>query len=117
MTETRGQPPAPRPFCSRSAIPPVLDGPGGLASAGPLDPRLPLLLRGEEAGALASLSPDYTDVGRQLASEIESGRKSPTGIEILSPAKVNLAINLKTAGKIGLSLPAEILKTANKVKD
>lgn len=73
-----------------------------------------------EAGALASLSPDYTDVGHQgcqLASEIESGRKSPTGIEILSPAKVNLAINLKTAGKIGLSLPAEILKTANKVKD
>ncbi|MBI2876399.1 MAG: ABC transporter substrate-binding protein [Candidatus Tectomicrobia bacterium] len=71
-----------------------------------------------EAGALASLSPDYTEVGRQgcqLATEIENGRRSPAGGDILPPAKVNLAVNLKTAGKIGLSLSPEILKSASKV--
>jgi hypothetical protein len=30
-------------------------------------------------------------------------------------AQVNLAINLKTASKIGLTLPAEIVQSASKV--
>ena len=71
-----------------------------------------------EAGALASLSPDYTDVGRQgcqLATEIESGRLRLAEVMVVPPAKVNLAINLKTASKIGLTLPPEIIQSANKV--
>jgi putative ABC transport system substrate-binding protein len=71
-----------------------------------------------EAGALASLSPDYTDVGRQgcqLATDLESGRLRPAEVMVVPPAKVNLAINLKTASKIGLTLPPEIIQSANKV--
>lgn len=71
-----------------------------------------------QAGALASLSPDYTDVGRQachIVTEIESGRMSLAAVNILPPAKVQLAINLKTALKIGLTLPAEVIQSASKV--
>jgi putative ABC transport system substrate-binding protein len=71
-----------------------------------------------EAGALASLSPDYTDVGRQgcqLATDIENGRLRLREVMVVPPAKVNLAINLKTASKIGLTLPPEIIQSANKV--
>jgi putative ABC transport system substrate-binding protein len=71
-----------------------------------------------EAGALASLSPDYTDVGRQgcqLATDIESGRLRLGEVMVVPPAKVNLAINLKTASKIGLTLPPEIVRSADKV--
>src|SRR5499427_4020324 len=71
-----------------------------------------------EAGALASLSPDYTDVGRQgcqLATDIESGRLLSAEAKVMPPAKVNLAINLKTASKIGLTFPPEIIQSANKV--
>ena len=71
-----------------------------------------------EAGALASLSPDYTDVGRQgcqLATDLESGRLRPADAMVVPPAKVNLAINLKTASKIGLQLPPEVIQSANKV--
>jgi len=71
-----------------------------------------------EAGALASLSPDYTDVGRQgcqLATDLESGRLHPAEVMVVPPAKVNLAINLKTASKIGLQLPPEVIQSANKV--
>ena len=71
-----------------------------------------------QVGALASLSPDYTDMGRQgcqLAKEIESGQLRLTEVNIVPPAKVNLAINLNTASKIGLSLPSEIVQGASKV--
>jgi putative ABC transport system substrate-binding protein len=71
-----------------------------------------------EAGALASLSPDYADMGRQscqLATDIESGRLRPAEVMVVPPAKVNLAINLKTASKIGLTLPPGIIQSANKV--
>ncbi len=71
-----------------------------------------------EAGALASLSPDYTDVGRQgceLATDLESGRLRPAEGMVVPPTKVNLTINLKTASKIGLTLAPEIIQSANKV--
>lgn len=71
-----------------------------------------------QVGALASLSPDYTDVGRQgcqLAREINSGRLRLTEVNALPPSKINLAINLKTAIKIGLTVPSEVIKSASKV--
>lgn len=71
-----------------------------------------------EVGALAALSPDYTDLGRQgcqLARAIESGQLHTAAVNVFPPAKVNLAINLKTASKIGLTLPSEIVQSASKV--
>jgi putative ABC transport system substrate-binding protein len=82
---------------------------------------LPFLAASEifvEVGALAALSPDYGEVGRQvcqLTKDIESGRRSPMQVNIIPPAKVNLAINLKTANKLGLSLPTEMIQSASKV--
>ena len=83
--------------------------------------RLPLLAMSEvfvEAGALAALSSDYFDIGRQsceLAKEIASGRLRPAEVKVIPPAKVNLAINLKVADKIGLTLPPALVESANKV--
>lgn len=71
-----------------------------------------------EVGALASLSPDYTDVGRQscqLVSKIESSQLNLAEVNIFPPAKVNLAINLKTADIIGLRLPSAVVQSASKV--
>jgi putative ABC transport system substrate-binding protein len=63
-----------------------------------------------EAGALAALSPDYTDVGRQacqLSREIESGQRHPAQASIVPPSKVNIALNLQTARQLGLILPPD----------
>lgn len=71
-----------------------------------------------EAGALAALSADYTDAGRQacqLAREIESGQRRPAQASIVPPTKVNVAINLQTARQLGMILPAEIVQSASKV--
>ena len=71
-----------------------------------------------EAGALAALSPDYTDVGRQacqLSREIESGQRRPAQASIVPPAKVNIAINLQTAKQLGLILPPDMVQSASKV--
>gem|GEM_PF-430494 len=71
-----------------------------------------------EAGALAALSADYTDVGRQacqLSREIESGQRHPAQAGIVPPAKVNVAINLQTARQLGLILPPEMVQSASKV--
>lgn len=71
-----------------------------------------------EVGALASLTPDYTDLGRQacqLIGEIEAGRGTPERGYVVPPAKVNLSLNLKTAAKIGLDLTPQIVKSASKV--
>lgn len=71
-----------------------------------------------KVGALASLTPDYADVGRQgceLATALTSGRTSPARINVVVPAKINLSINLKTARKIGLAIPEEVIATADVV--
>ena len=71
-----------------------------------------------KAGAFASLSPDYGEVGRQacqLTRQLHQGQWPPEGEAVIPPAKVNLAINLTTARKIGLTLSADVLRTANQV--
>ena len=71
-----------------------------------------------KVGALASLTPDYTEVGRQgceLATALTSGEASLASMDIVVPAKINLSINLKTAEKIGLAIPEEIIATADVV--
>ena len=71
-----------------------------------------------KAGALASLSPDYSEVGRQachLTRQLQQGHWPPAAAAVVPPAKVQLAINLTTARKIGLTLSADVLRTANQV--
>jgi putative tryptophan/tyrosine transport system substrate-binding protein len=71
-----------------------------------------------KVGALASLTPDYMDLGRQsceLANALTNGEMSLAGMNAVAPAKVNLAINLKTAKQIGLSIPEEVIESADVV--
>ena len=71
-----------------------------------------------KVGALASITPDYTDIGRQsceLANAMNSGNLNLAIVNVVEPAKFNLSINLKTARKIGLSIPNDILKSADVV--
>jgi putative ABC transport system substrate-binding protein len=83
--------------------------------------KLPFLAASDifvKVGALASLTPDYADVGRQgcdLANAVTSGRTNIASLDVVVPAKIDLSINLKTARKIGLSIPDEIVDTAEVV--
>lgn len=68
-----------------------------------------------KVGALASLTPDYTDVGRQgceLATALKNGEVSFAKLDAVGPAKINLSINLRTAQKIGLTIPEDVIATA-----
>jgi ABC-type uncharacterized transport system substrate-binding protein len=84
--------------------------------------RLPFLTTSEnfvERGALAAVTPDYADIGRQsaeLLKEIESGKKKPSEVGTVPPDKVNWVVNnTKTAKKIGLIVPRQVLESASKV--
>ena len=71
-----------------------------------------------KVGALASVTPDYMDLGRQsceLANALTTGEMTLAGMDTVAPAKVNLAINLKTAQQIGLSIPEEVIESADVV--
>lgn len=71
-----------------------------------------------KVGALASLTPDYADIGRQgceIANELTDGRVTLDTMNVVRPAKINLSINLKTARKIGLSIPTAVVETADVV--
>ena len=68
-----------------------------------------------QKGALASFGVDYVDLGEQsalIANQVLSGIL-PSDIPIESPRKFLFAINLKTAKKIGLSIPKQILQEAD----
>jgi len=71
-----------------------------------------------EAGALAALTPDYTDVGRQgcqLAMGFTDGQLTLAEAGARPPRKVNLSLNLKTAKKIGLAIPTPVIESAKLV--
>lgn len=71
-----------------------------------------------EAGALAALTPDYTDVGRQgcqLATGFTDGQVSLAETGARPPRKINLSLNLKTARKIGLAIPKSVIESAKLV--
>jgi putative ABC transport system substrate-binding protein len=82
--------------------------------------RLPAMFNNQvyvEAGGLTSYGPDRVDMNRQLAlmvDKILKGRK-PADIPFEQPKKFELAINLKAAKQIGVTIPANVLARADRV--
>ncbi len=85
-----------------------------------LSERLPTILSYDdyvEAGGLMSYGPSYSDLFRRSADMVDKilhGTK-PGDIPVEQPTKFDLAINLKTAKALGLSVPATLLARADEV--
>jgi ABC-type uncharacterized transport system substrate-binding protein len=85
-----------------------------------LSERLPTILSYDdyvEAGGLMSYGPSYSDLFRRSADMVDTilhGTK-PGDIPVEQPTKFDLAINLKTAKALGLSVPATLLARADEV--
>jgi putative tryptophan/tyrosine transport system substrate-binding protein len=70
-----------------------------------------------EAGGLAAYGPRFTEVHRQRARQLVKifrGAK-PADVPVEQPTKFELAINLKTAKALGLTVPATLLARADVV--
>ena len=70
-----------------------------------------------EAGGLISYGVDLRELGGRaadMADRILKGAR-PREIPVLLPTKFELTINLKTAKALGLTVPPELLATADEV--
>jgi len=82
--------------------------------------RLPAVFQSSdwvEAGGLMSYGPDYPDLFRHAASQMDkilNGAK-PADLPVEQPTKFEFVINLKTAKQIGLTIPPNVLARADRV--
>jgi putative ABC transport system substrate-binding protein len=70
-----------------------------------------------QAGALMSYGPNYSDLFRRSADYVDKilrGAK-PGDIPVEQPTKFDLAVNLKAAKALGLTIPSKLLFTADEV--
>jgi putative ABC transport system substrate-binding protein len=70
-----------------------------------------------EAGGLMSYGADLTESYRRVAYYVDKILKgaTPADLPVEQPTKVEFAINLQTAKKIGLTIPPEVIARANKL--
>jgi putative tryptophan/tyrosine transport system substrate-binding protein len=70
-----------------------------------------------EAGGLMSYGYDIPAQGRYIANAVVQLLKGtkPSDVPVFQPTKFELAINLKTAKALGLTVPPELLATADEV--
>ena len=85
-----------------------------------LSQRLPTFVsdsRWAEEGALLTYGPDVVDILRRSAGYVDRILKGakPADLPIEQPSKFDLAINLKTAKALGLTLPQSLLLRADRV--
>jgi len=68
-------------------------------------------------GALIGYGPDYEDLYRRAAAYVGRLLKGtkPSDLPVEQPTKFDLVVNLKTARKLGLTVPPELLAAATEV--
>jgi putative tryptophan/tyrosine transport system substrate-binding protein len=82
--------------------------------------RLPAIYQWPETakeGGLAAYGPSFAQMGRQNAQQLAkvlAGIK-PADLPVQQPTKFDLAINLKTASALGLTIPSALLNRADEV--
>ena len=79
--------------------------------------RVPAVSQFAAEGALTSYGPDTYDIFRRSASYVDRilrGEK-PADLPVQAPTKYELAINLKTAKALGLTVPLIMQMTADEV--
>ena len=82
--------------------------------------RLPAIYQGSffvDMGGLLSYGPDFYEQFRQAAVYVDRILKgaNPADLPVEQPTKFELAINLKTAKALGLTIPDSIIVRADKV--
>ena len=80
-------------------------------------PSICALRQAAAEGMLMSYGPDPSDIFRRSASYVDRILKGakPADLPAQAPSKFELAINLKTARALGLSVPPSLLARADEV--